>query len=174
VRPVATVVRPCGHVAERRGHFLDAENASPWGFDRCGLDGRTAQLLYLDGRSDLGCGWRRRQEQCINQREFLHQSRLSKPLSNSLRRVPLSRQARAPTPGTPAHERNTTSEFSLICNAYIKFQQKWDPFSGANQYRTDCDSLRSRLVSHQGSLGNCSIRTLIENIAVGWCSCRYP
>ena len=31
VRPVATDVRPCGHVAERRGHFLDAENASPWG-----------------------------------------------------------------------------------------------------------------------------------------------
>jgi hypothetical protein len=39
-RPVATRV----HVAECRGHFLDAENASPWGCDRdgdfCkGLDG---------------------------------------------------------------------------------------------------------------------------------------
>ena len=32
--------------AERRSHFLDAENASRWGNRGCGLHGRTAQLLY--------------------------------------------------------------------------------------------------------------------------------
>jgi|SRR6516162_2358337 len=42
-------------------------------------------------------------------------------------------------PGRSERERNARPEFSLSSNVLIKFSEKWTPFSGANEQRTDCD-----------------------------------
>jgi hypothetical protein len=67
MRPVARVVRAAGHVAERRDHFLLADNA---GIRECRcvyLAVCTKRLLRL-----LRCHGRRRKKQCDGQREYLH------------------------------------------------------------------------------------------------------
>ena len=67
MRPVARVVRAGGHVAERRDHFLLADNA---GIRECRcvcLAVCTKRLLRL-----LRCHGRRRKKQCPGQHKYLH------------------------------------------------------------------------------------------------------
>ena len=67
MRPVTRVVRAGGHVAERRDHFLLADNA---GIRECrcvSLAVCTKRLLRL-----LRCHGRRRKKQCDGQHKYLH------------------------------------------------------------------------------------------------------
>jgi hypothetical protein len=65
--PVARVVRAGGHVAERRDHFLLADNAGVAECRIVSLAVCTEWLLCL-----LRCHGRRRKKQCDGQREYFH------------------------------------------------------------------------------------------------------
>jgi hypothetical protein len=99
------------------------------------------QLLYSRRRSELRCGWRRHQEQSINQRDFLHQYQThSEPLSNSLRVARLTNcRSILLSMTTNVLRRNC----ALACRSPMRIGHHWQRSLGSHHYRRQRHSLGS-------------------------------